>query len=352
MPTLLSLPRELRDMIYTHLLTSPPAPAPTPKNPPLPTRPWYRAQVQAHASPASGPYCLFSPERHPRTNAASMLACNRQIHGEIMECVRRLRERKGGAGLALRLECVAKREAWVFTWKCVPLVCTTTVMTKKEKGKRMGMGMGLSVGWAIRSFLKGVLGWHGDGDASSSSYYQTPMMLTTTTTMIERLHIDIRTSSPSETDTDTDTDTSAPQPTFAASPTRLGWAICAALTQVLGYTHNIEDNNESNLRSTCTSIIEIGLLVLNVIPAPSTSTSTQTQTPAPPNPTLTLLTALLQTLWSTSSPPFHAHYCRPLLQRIRCVHICYDGAIHCVRELASELERGQAERRRIEGRMR
>ncbi|CAO2652912.1 Nn.00g023230.m01.CDS01 [Neocucurbitaria sp. VM-36] len=331
MPHFFDLPRELRDMIYSEVLIGQ-RPTPTLQDTQSSSgwnRPWEpKSGLGDHG-------CAFSSKRAPNT-CANFLACNRQINTEMTQTIERAR-RKGL--LAARMDCIAKDEMHYFTWLSIPIV-KTGQCTHKSYEKS-----GIVPTWAVRYLTAPhrALSTTGVNHACRSS-----------STTIEQLRIDIRLFG----------NTSSLGNRFETPRDRTSWAICAALKHVFEHDPDIIPTRD------CQKDITIDEVILNVIPPPISTY------PPPPRTTTHYLVsptnnAVLEVekenvnhpeimakelvdVWNKlwSGDEFKARYYRDLLKRIKRVRVAVDGVTFRVRELAVELERGQAESRRIEMRMR
>jgi hypothetical protein len=220
--------------------------------------------------------------------------------------------------LAARIDCIAKDEMHYFTWLAIPLVNTTT--SEQESGKSI-------MSKVIPSWATKVL----TATANTSPTHHRA-------TTIEQLWIDIRLFEPSST-----TATA-----FEAPRDRTSWAICAALKHVFEHDPDIIPIRD------CKNHITIDEVILNVLPQFTAHTQYDDgeslfipeTTSSPTEDLLHELVNVWNKLWVGDE--FKARYYRTLLRKIKKVRICLDGETFRVRELAAELERGQAERRRID----
>lgn len=237
--------------------------------------------------------------------------------------------------LAARMDCMAKDEMHYFTWLSIPIV-KTGKCTHKAEGKS-----GIIPTWAVRYLntphrvLKTAAGSHA---CRSSS------------TTIEQLWIDIRLLG---------NDTAMGR-RFETPRDRTSWAICAALKHVFEHDPDIIPTRD------CQKDVTIDEVILNVVPPLSDSTTGKTPVTYlvsqinevvgeaergndHPEAVARELVDVWNKLWSGDE--FKARYYRTLLEKIKRVRVSIDGVTFRVRELGVELERGQAERRRIEMRM-
>ncbi len=327
MPHFFDLPRELRDMVYMEVITSARS-LPTLRDTETESgwnRPWEpKSGLGDHG-------CAFSAKRAPST-CANFLVCSRQINAEMTHTIERAR-RKGQ--LAARMDCMAKDEMHYFSWLSIPLVKTVKCEHDEKRG--------IMPNWATRYLTaphRALVGSNGGNECRKS------------TTVIEELCIDIRlfkNSSPT-------------RPAVEAPRDRTSWAICAALKHVFEHDPEIIPTRD------CQNDITIDEVILNVVSPPCKATATSKTTAQPsstpsntvseankddtinPESVARELVDVWNKLWSGDE--FKARYYRRLLERIQRVRICVDGKTFRVRELRVELERGRAEKRRIEMRMR
>jgi hypothetical protein len=255
----------------------------------------------------------------------------------MMQIIERAR-RKGQ--LTARMDCIAKDEMHYFTWLSIPLVKTEKSLREPSKNS---LSRVIS-SWAtkILTTTDRVLGSTTIGPTSSYS------------TTIEQLWINVRLF-------ETTTSTAA---AFETPRDRTSWAICAALKHVFEHGPRIIPTKD------CRNDLSIDEVILNVVPptdtpeASSNSESTANNHHDDSNdglfiaerkntPTEAVLKELIDVwnkLWAADE--FKARYYRMLLEKIKRVRICVKGKTFRVRDLGLELERGQAERRRIDMRMR
>ncbi|KAH7379544.1 hypothetical protein BKA66DRAFT_420394 [Pyrenochaeta sp. MPI-SDFR-AT-0127] len=321
MPQLLELPRELRDMIYLEVLIGQ-RPTPTISDTVSASgwnRPWEpKSGLGDHG-------CAFSSKRAPST-CANFLACNKQVFGEMMQTIDSAR-RKGL--LAARMDCIVKDEMHYFTWLSIPLVKTGPSPHEQKRS--------IVPSWAVYLTTPHIaLSNRGLTQRNAS-------------TVIDQLWIDIRLLG----------DALSNRRVFESPRDRTSWAICAALKHVFEHDPDIIPTRD------CQNDVTIDEVVLNVVspstPVPKTTThylvapnNTMLEVEKPnmthPENVSRELVDVWNKLWSGDE--FKARYYKNLLQRIKRVRVCVDGVTFRVRELRVELERGQAEARRIAMRMR
>jgi hypothetical protein len=315
MPNFLSLPRELRDMIYSALLTQT-APLITLQDTHTPLA-WCRpCEAKSHLGDHG---CAFSTKKAPRT-CASFLACNHQVYKELGQAIEESR-RKGV--LAAQMDCLVRDGMHWFSWGIVPIVQTLEREQEYEEKGMVRFALGLVSGWAARMFG-----------------YQNADGRRVVETTIETLVVDIRGFDTLAGDDDAD---AMITPAFETPRDRTSWAVCAALKYVVDWY--------------APNDINIDELVLNVLPPvsskpSSTNSQSTTANDATTSPTQVLLDDLVSvwaSLWAANE--FKARYYRMLLERVKMVRICEDGRTWRVRELGVELRRGRMERKRIELRM-
>ncbi|KAF1843480.1 uncharacterized protein K460DRAFT_387544 [Cucurbitaria berberidis CBS 394.84] len=332
MPEFFDLPRELRDMIYLDVLIGQRA-TPTLEDTQSASR-WNRPWEPKSGLGDHG--CAFSSKRAPNT-CANFLACNQQVNTEMMQIIERVR-RKGM--LAARMDCIAQDDMHYFTWLSIPLVKTGKCTHKADPKS------GVVPTWAVRYLTAphralGTTRRHHTCHHSSS-------------TTIEQLCIDIRFFP----------NTSATGKRRLETPRDLtSWAICAALKHVFEHDPDIIPTRD------CQKDVTIDEVVLNVVPplspsspppkttthylvSPSTNAVVEVEKENSHHPEAVAkeLVDVWNKLWSGDE--FKARYYRSLLGKIQRVRVCVDGVTFRVRELGVELERGRAESRRIEMRMR
>lgn len=322
MVSFFGLPRELRDMIYMSVITWS---LPRPHLDDTHDHKWRR--ILDRASEVTGEYgCSYSTDTIPGT-CANLLACSRQVNLELTEAIQRAK-RKGL--LIAKLNCIADNESThAFSWLSLPIV---TNRPCAPEGKH-----GLLSTWADRIFttpqrmLK--LG-------SRSSLTDLPILTTT----LDNLWIDIRIHG----------NRAAKWEKNRCPPDRTSWAICAALKRLFDGDTLMRPINATSTPGPSSNNIIIEELVLNVIP-PQKSTTIMLSENYPldvgtygivhPRTVARELLDMLNTIWAGDG--FKGAHYHVLLERIKRVRICIDGKTWRIRELAVELERGQAERRRI-----
>jgi hypothetical protein len=296
MPMFLQLPRELRDLIYTALITS--------------SRPSQHVELALEHT-LSFPSirgghdhgCYFLNPTPPPT-CANFLATNRQINEELGQCIARVRQM---GRLVARIDCVGdgKGDRWHFMWCEVPVVRTTTKCETGHCGS-----------WKARilNLCRAVLGANHGKDVE----------YTGTVTCIETLQIDVR--------------YAYEEGKFRRRESLLRWAVCAALTQVL----RVDREKEEQAGSFCSRVVvTIGTLVLNVVkPAREDAACGDADSQVIASD----LVHVWNELWAGE---WDAVYCRALLKGIERVRVCIDGVCVRERELKLELERGRKEMKRI-----
>jgi hypothetical protein len=195
--------------------------------------------------------------------------------------------------LVARVDCMLKNERkHYFTWRALPLVYNSPTVASEERAEKSS--------WAPR-----VL--------DVARLLAAPKKKGGVTTRIEKLQIDVR--------------------MFWDEPGRqaqgrsesTSWAICAALTKICGA------EGERDVR--------VDTLILNVVSPAAKAT------PDAARGVARQLVDLWNKLWSSERA--EAQRYRGLLGRIKRVRICVDEVLVSERGLRLELERGQAERRRI-----
>jgi hypothetical protein len=226
---------------------------------------------------------------------ANLLTTNRQVNTEMTQAIERAKRKEL---LLARVDCMLKNDQnHYFTWLALPLVHNAPTVSTKQPSKE-------KCSWAPRVLdVARLLAAPKSGSKPGI------------TTHIENLQIDVR--------------------MFQDDPERragrsesTSWAICAALMKICG------DDFERGARD-----VVIDTLILNVV------SPTKAQ-PDSARVVVRQLVDLWNKLWSSSERPEVQRY-RSLLGRIKRVRICVDEVLVSERGLRLELERGQAERRRI-----
>lgn len=315
-----SLPRELRDMIYMSVITWS---LPRPHRDDTDNLRW--RSILEPASQRSGEYgCQYSIDTIPGT-CANLLACNRQVNLELTEAIQRAK-RKGM--LIAKLNCIADNESiHSFSWLSLPIV------TNKICGYEEKHGLLPWIFTTPQRMLK-------LGSRMSAPY------LPIVTTTLDNLWIDIwihgnRTAKWERNNGPAD---------------RTSWAVCAALKRLFDGDTLMRPINATSTPGPSSKNIIIDELVLNVTPAcKPTATCAWLPEDYPldvatygvvhPRTVAKELLDMWNIIW-TGEDVKGAHY-HVLLERIKRVKICIDGETWRIRELGMELERGQAERRRI-----
>lgn len=320
MPQFLDLPRELRDMIYLVFITSE-LPRPT-----LGEAHWlFRfRRVFEPESCNSGEYgCAYSLQERPST-CANLLSCNRQINQEMREMIR-FAERR--ALMPVKLDCIAEDESFhYFTWLAIPLVKTREEI---QEGKSR----------IIPSWVERVL----------ENYLICPHMLSSgclacrrSTTLINQFCVDVRLFG----------DRAGKWFRNNNPPDRISWAICAALKHILERGPNfsrLKDQRNTTM---------VDELVLNIVTPPNVPKEKYLAEDVPidaeqdglvhPKTVARELVDVWNTIWRADD--YKGRLYHVLIERIGRVRVCIDGDTFRVRELQTELKRGQAERRRIAAR--
>jgi hypothetical protein len=310
-----NLPRELRDMVYMAIITWE-RPRPTLQDI-ASTGDWHETRIL----PRNDPECYFS-RRKPPSTCANVLAASRQLNEELRQSM--LCARKAGT-LVARMDCIVKNErSHSFTWLSIPLVHRTTQVPNKTVGCRWVANMPV-----VGKLLTGPPSQQQAFDDAATS--------------IEKLQIDIRLfeKDPSMTATLRDRKTS--------------WAVCAALKRVC--------QNKMELLPTphWPDCVVIDTLILNVVPrdgavnecsvrkdsasAAQTDLVSQSKDADNSRAVARELVDVWNKLWSGDG--YKSRHYSKLLESITRVQVRIDGVSISERELRLELERGQAERRRI-----
>lgn len=313
MAHLLGLPRELRDMIYMQVILWERA------RPTLGEAHWlfrFRRIFEPQSSIRGEYGCGYALEGAPST-CANFLRCNRQIYAEMSVAIARARSE---GLLAVKLDCIAEDESFhYFTWLAAPLVQT---MPAASEGKSR-----MVPGWA---------------DRIMDRYLSCPHRVLSTT-LIHTLWIDIRLVG----------DRSAKWLRNSSPPDRTSWAICAALKRIFE-----KGPDFSNYKDAPNSIA-VDELVLNVVPSPYVPEEKYLEEDFPmdgvssglvhPRTVARELVDVWNRIWAGDE--FKGAFYQVLLGKIKRVRVCVNNKTWRVRELRGELERGQAERRRIAARV-
>lgn len=324
MPELFGLPRELRDSIYASVITWS---LPQPRCEDIEDYRW--RHILEPRSIRSGEYgCAYSTDTIPGT-CANLLACSRQVNVELTQAIERAK-RQGD--LIARLDCIAIDESrHAFSWLSLPIV--TNRQTAQE-GKA-----NVLVSWADRilNTPQRML------NLSISNRSFSPNR-SITTTVLENLWIDIRIYG----------NRTAKWSLNQGPPERTSWAICAALKRLFDGDVFMRPIDASTTLGPSSNNVVIDELVLNVI-SPSDPKDSWLPEDYPldvatygvvhPRTVAKELLDMWNIIWTGED--FKGTHYQVLLERIKRVKICVDGETWRVRELGMELERGQAERRRI-----
>ncbi|PSN68754.1 hypothetical protein BS50DRAFT_323782 [Corynespora cassiicola Philippines] len=321
MAQFLDLPREIRDMIYAAVLTSE-RPRPT-----LGEEQWlfrFRRIFEPQSSHHGEYGCAYSLEDTPGT-CGNLLQCSRQVNAEMMEAIGRAKRREL---LAVKLDCIAEDESFhYFTWLSVPLVTTTRSI--QEGKSRMP-------NWADRVMERYLTSPHRVLSSGCLAYYRS-------STLIHQLWVDVRLAG----------DRSAKWFRNSSPPDRTSWAICAALKRIFEKGPHFSNMKETDHETT------VEELVLNVVPPPNVPQDKFLPEDFPtdgvrdglvhPQTVARELVDVWNKIWAGDD--FKGGFYQMLLERIKRVRICVNSQTWRVRELRLELDRGQAERRRIAARV-
>ncbi|KAF2469663.1 uncharacterized protein BDR25DRAFT_304376 [Lindgomyces ingoldianus] len=321
MPQFLDLPREIRDMIYIAIIT-----AERPR-PILGEAHWlfrFRKVFESSASSYGEYGCAYALEQKP-TTCANFLRCSRQIYAEMSEAIR-IARRKGR--VSVKLDCVAEDESFhYFTWLAIPFV-KTSVSVDEPKSR-------IIPGWADRMMEKYLTCPH---RMLSSGCLSCP----SSTTLIEKLWVDIRLIG----------DRSAKWIRNNNRPDRTSWAVCAAVKRLLLHGPDFQSIKDSR------NTIEVDELILNVVTPSNVPNENYLAEDFPtdmtsdglvhPRTVAKELVDVWNKIWGAAD--FRGGFYYILIERIKRVRVCINEETWRVRELRLELERGQAERRRIAAR--
>jgi len=299
MPQFSELPRELRDMIYTAILTSESSRAS------IKNTNTNSGWLESSSPDEHG--CVYSSKGVPST-CANMLAVNRQVNAEMAQTIQQARKKEM---LVAKIDILAtfcgKHH---ITWLSLPLVHIST--TSPPTPKREILTKVPVVGRLLAA-------------------PQRP----TRTTSIEKLQIDVR---------PTGHEKGAPWQWGAASQST-AWSVCEVLRSLLTrYPNGPYGDSFPNE-------VNIDTLVVNILAPlpPSLPSPIETSTSPSQHEYLSLLTHDLINVWNSlwANNDVRAKQYRILLEKVERVRVCVGGKVVRERGLRSELERGQRERRRI-----
>lgn len=322
-PRFFDLPREIRDLVYAELLTLE-NPRPT-----LGYTHWLFRFRRVWEQPATkwGEYgCAYSLEKMPST-CANFVCCNRQVYAEMDDAIRRAQKKEL---VAAKLDCIAEDESFhYFTWLKAPVVKTSVGVEAEGKYWLMPRWVDrlMERYWACP---RRVLG-------------HTGLACRTRSTVIPQLWVDVRLFGNRAGKWERNT----------SPPDRTSWAICAALR------HIIDKGPDFSRVKNSAHTITIDEVVLNVVSPPDYPKEKYLPEGFPVGDMrdglvhpLTVARELVD-VWNKiwSGDEFKSSFYRVLLERIQRLRVCIDGEAWRVRELRLELERGQAERRRIAARV-
>ncbi|KAF2661914.1 hypothetical protein K491DRAFT_686894 [Lophiostoma macrostomum CBS 122681] len=266
--------------------------------------------------------CAYTHDKPPGT-CANFLRCNRQIYHEMGEAIRLA----FGKGLvSVRLDCIAEDESFhYFSWLKIPLV-KTTWNTKDAKQSIMPI-------WADRMMER-------YSHRILSKRCQECQMAST---LIHQLWIDVRLFG----------NRSGKWFRNTSPPDRTSWAICAALKRIF------EKGPDFSRLTDSANVIMVDELVLNIVTPPGVPKARYLEEDFPtdglrdglvhPQTVAKELVDVWNRIWAADD--YKGTFYQILLERIKRVRICINEETWRVRELRLELERGQAERRRIAARV-
>jgi hypothetical protein len=309
MPQFFDLPRELRNMVYMAILT------------------WQRPQPKLEDNSTwrwHDTGCYFARIEPPST-CANVLAASRQLNEELKQSIHFARQ----AGLLIaRLDCIVKNERnHFFTWLSIPLVHSTIPVPSNK----------VVCGWVtyvpvVGRLLTGLQHRRSTKHAATS---------------IEKLQVDIRLSGKEDLDRTANLHAIREQTT--------SWAVCAALKTVC------QHRRELSPPPNWPDCVEVDTLILNIVPqersanesharkdsvnAEQADSAGQSHDADDARIVARELVDVWNKLWSGDG--FKSRQHSRLIERIKRVQVCVDGVLVGERKLRLELERGQAERRRI-----
>jgi hypothetical protein len=267
-----------------------------------------------------GTGCDFSREKPPGT-CANVLAVNRQLNHEMKETIDCARRR---GLLVARMDCIANGNHHHFTWLSIPVVHSNCPVTQSE----------MVSGWAPNVPIVGKL----------LAACRRRKDIDYATTSIEQLQIDIRLFAK-----DLNSSEGAGSPLDSTT----SWYVCAALKRIC------EHRLELFPTPSWPPSVAVDTLVLNIVP-PDRSVKDRRNRRDSVNITQSgpdvndmddarIVARELVDVWNKlwSGHEFKGRLYGKLLERIKRVRVCVDGVLIRERDLKLELERGQAERRRI-----
>jgi hypothetical protein len=310
MPQLFDLPRELRDLIYMAVITWE-RPQPTLEDT---SSSWGYYQIGRTQGYGTG--CDFSREKPPST-CANVLAVSRQFNQEMRQSIDCARRR---GLLVARMDCIANGNHHHFTWLSIPIVHSKPPVKSPD----------VVAGWAPKVPVVGKL----------LAACQRKKDIDYATTSIEQLQINIRL-----------LEKDGEQYGIPLEPTT-SWYVCAALKRIC------EHRLELLPTPSWPPSVAIETLVLNIVPPDRSAKDTRgrrdsaNSKPSHPEDDMDIahivareLVDVWNKLWSGHE--FKGRLYGKLLERIERVRVCVDGVLIRERDLKLELERGQAERKRI-----
>jgi hypothetical protein len=315
MPQFFNLPRELRDMVYMAIITWE-RPRPRLEHT-ASTWGWHETGIL----PRNDAGCHFSRVEPPST-CANVLAASRQLNAELRQSI--ICARKAGT-LVARMDCIVKNErSHYFTWLSIPVVYRTVQVPDNKA----------ACSWVPHVPIIGKLL---AGPQSQQHAFDDDA------TSIEKLQLDIRLFGKDSSMTGTPRDQTT------------SWAVCAALKRVCQHRMELLPTPD------WPDCVVIDILILNVVPhdgaADECRVHKDSGTAAQADPVshsqdaddARVVARELIDVWNKlwSGGGFKSRHYSKLLERIKRVQVRVDGVLVSERELRLELERGQAERRRI-----
>jgi hypothetical protein len=251
------------------------------------------------------------------------------VNHELTQAIERAKRQRT---LLAKLDCIAADEnRHAFSWLSLPIVTNRRREVEEKHG--------LLPTWADRILTTPQRMLKLNSRCSTSTFSDI-----TSTTILENLWIDIRIFG----------NRTAKWDNNQCSSDRTSWAVCAALKRLFDGDSLMRPINASSTSPCPSKKIIIEELILNVV-SPNTPAKLWLAEDYPldvatygvvhPRTVARELLDMWNTIW-TGEDLKGSHY-RVLLERVKRVRICVDGQTWRVRELGMELERGQAERRRI-----
>jgi hypothetical protein len=308
----LDLPRELRDMVYMALLTV--------------ERP--KATSFENYFLVSGRYAIAA--ERPPTTCANFLQCNRQIYSELMAAIRHAKEKRlTNVKLDYEVRPNMRHASYDnhVQWLRIPFVEMTPTIIESTARTR----------WCTRSTWKERMLGKAQR-CSPTDIAGACSACRVTSVLIHQLWVDVRFSGSSYEYRLIEREICEPI-----------WMLCEVLRYILQLGPAAFHDG---LRNRTMAIDE---LVLNVVPVfdglPEENSTEGQETRNSMRGTQSIAKQLVDVwnrIWAADAQGYHYYL---LLQRIKRVRVCINEETYRVRELRLELERGQAENKRIATRL-